>query len=171
MKKLDVDNSERFCVFQSGEHWFGVSSLFIRSVVLRPTTIRAPFSDPILKGICHLQNEFVPVLSLRALMNVEYESAPDGEKQMIVMIGSQGPWGLLIDRAVGLVPLETSISTFSDGDDHWSKVVIGSASYSSHVVQVLDAAAVNQYASTLLNSFWLDPVRNDHISTIHASAC
>ena len=104
-------------------------------------------------------------------MNVEYESTQDSEKQMIVMIGSQGPWGLLIDRAAGLVPLETSISTFSECDDHWSKVVIGSASYSSHVLEVLDAASVYQYASNLLNSYWLEPVRNDHESPIHSSAC
>ena len=104
-------------------------------------------------------------------MNVEYESTQDSEKQMIVMIGSQGPWGLLIDRAVGLVPLETSISTFSECDDHWSKVVIGSATYSSHVLEVLDATAVYQYASNLLNSYWLEPVRNELESKIHASAC
>src|SRR5690606_34967960 len=37
MKPLDFDHSERFCVFQCGEHWFALPSLAIRSVVPEKT--------------------------------------------------------------------------------------------------------------------------------------
>ena len=105
------------------------------------------------------QNEFMPVLSLRALMNVQYETASNVERQMMIMLGSQGPWGLLIDQAIALVALETSVSAFSNRDDNWSKVVVGSASYTSHVLQVLDPTAIYRYASSLLEMYWQDTAR------------
>jgi len=159
MKKFDVDQSERYCVFQIGDEWFAFPSLAIRSVVPRPSLTQVPYSDPVLRGMCHLQNEFLPVFSLRALVNVSQDATSAEEKQLMIMMGLQGtwgqsPWGLLIDRAVALVPLETSISSYSSHEDNWSRVIVGSASYSNHVLQVLDAKAIFQYVSNLLEMHW-----------------
>ncbi len=162
----NFDYSERICVFRSGDGWFGFPSLSIRSVVPRPLIKRTPHSDPVLQGICHLQNEFIPVLSLRSLMSVQYETASNIERQLMIMLGPQGPWGLLIDQAVALVALETSVSSFSNRDDNWSKVIVGSASYLNHVLQVLDPTAIYLYASNLLESFWQDTATIESASEI-----
>ena len=161
MKLPDFNHSDRYCVFQSGENWFAWPSLAIRCVVPQRSVTLVPHSDPILDGICYVQNEFVPVLNLRALMNVEYESEVEGERQLMIMLGSQGPWGLFIDRAIALASLEISYSSFEQDGDGWSRVIIGSATYSKHVVQVMDSEAVYLYAARLLNMFWHDPVRHD----------
>ena len=107
-----------------------------------------------LKGLCHLQNEFFPVVSLQALTQIQYETAPDSEQQLLIINGPQGAWGLLIDQAVTLAVLEASISTFSNHQDQWSKVTLGSASYQNQVLQILDPTAIYAYASNLLNMFW-----------------
>ena len=175
MKPLNFENSERFCVFQSGDNWFALPSLAIRSVVPERQITPMPHSDPLLRGIGYVQNEFIPIVSLRALMHVEYDAAIDAGRQVMILLGAHGPWGLSIDRASALVPLETSYSTYSNRDDNWSRVVVGSATYLKHVVQVLDPVAIYQYASRLLDMFWQDHGRSDietttsSLETIHAS--
>jgi len=154
MNQLALDNSERYCVFQSGGSWFGIPALAVKSVVPRPAITPTPHSDPILKGLCHLQNEFFPVVSLQALTQIQYETSPDAEQQLLIILGPQGPWGLLIDQAMSLAVLETSISTFSNHQDQWSKVTLGSATYQNQVLQILDPTAIYEYASNLLNMFW-----------------
>ena len=160
MNQLALDNSERHCVFRSGDGWYGISALAVRSIVPRPNLTRTPHSDPILKGLCHLQNEFFPVIGLQALTQIQYETSPDAEQQLLIINGPQGPWGLLIDQAVALAALETSISTLSSRNDKWSKVTVGSASYQSQVLQVLDPIAMYDYASSLLEMFWQGAEQN-----------
>ncbi len=154
MSQLSLDHSERFCVFRSGGIWFGIPALAVRSVSPRPEITPAPHSDPMLKGLCQIQNEFIAVVSLQALTQIQYETLPDAEQQLLTIIGPQGPWGLLIDEAVSLAVLETSISTFSNHQDNWSKVTLGSATFQSQVLQILDPTAIYFYASNLLDMYW-----------------
>lgn len=165
MNQLALDNSERYCVFQSGGCWFGIPALATRCIVPRPAVNRTPHCDPILQGICHIQNEFVPVVSLQALTQVQYETCPGAEQQLLILNGPQGPWGLLIDQAVALAALETSISTFSERQNNWSKVTVGSASFQNQVLQILDPQAMYQYASKLLDLFWQsDELRENQLA-------
>jgi purine-binding chemotaxis protein CheW len=161
MNQLALDNSDRHCIFQSGDDWFGIPALSIRSIVPRPAISQTPYSDPILQGISHVQNEFVPVISFQSLTQVQYDAAPGSEQQLLIMTGSHGPWGLLIDQAVALSSLETSISTFSGRHDRWSSVTVGSASFQNQVVQILDPTAMYQYASNLLEMYWQNNEQNE----------
>ena len=162
MNQQALDNSERYCVFRNVDGWFGIPALAVRSIVPRPELTQTPHCDPILKGFCHLQNEFVPVVSLIALAQIEYETSPDSEQQLMILHGPQGPWGVLIDQAFALAALEISISTFSSRQDKWSKVTIGSAFYQNQVVQILEPTALYHYASNLLDMFWQSAEKTDH---------
>lgn len=162
MNQIALDNSERYCVFRSGDSWFGIHALAVRSVVPRPAITRTPHSDPILIGLCHLQNEFIPVISLQALTQIQYETSPEAEQQLLIILGPQGSWGLLIDQAVTLVALETSISTLSNQQDKWSKVTTASASFHNRVLQILDPNALYHYASSLLDMFWQGDPQTEH---------
>ncbi|MEL7497472.1 MAG: chemotaxis protein CheW [Planctomycetota bacterium] len=154
MNQQTLDNSERFCVFSCDENWYGVPALAVRSIVPCPELTDVPFSDPILQGISQIQNEFLPVVSLRALTQIQYEATDQSDQQVIVLNGNGGPWGLLIDRAESLATLETSISNFSNNQDRWAKATLGSASYQDHVLQILDPNAVFDYAASLIDGFW-----------------
>lgn len=147
-------NDSRCCVFRSGENWFGIGALAIHGIVPRPEIAELPHADASLRGICHLQNEFIPVVSLRALSSIQYETSADAEQQLAILLNPQGMWGLLIDEATTLAELEISISNFSNDGDPWSRVVIGSASWNDQVLQILDPVAVHQYASRLLEMYW-----------------
>lgn len=166
MANLNLDDAQKYCVFQSEESWFGIPCLSVRSIIPRPSVTRMPFSDPVLKGVSHIQNEFMPIFSLRSLFNVQYE-ANDAEQQLMIFCGTPSPWGLLIDRAVGLAELEPSYSAAATNEEqHWSKVVVGSASWSNHVLQVLDPEAILSYALKLMDSYWSDATRLQ-VETVH----
>lgn len=154
INQLALDNSERFCVFQCGDSWFGIPALAVRSVVPRPNITPTPHSDPILTGLAHIQNEFIPVVSLQALTQIQYETSPGAEQQLLIILGPQGSWGLLIDQAVSLAALETSISTISNHNDQWSKVTLGSATYQNQFLQIVDPTAIYSYTANLLNMYW-----------------
>jgi chemotaxis signal transduction protein len=154
MEQLDFDGSERYCIFQCHEQWYGISALDVQGVSPRPEIRNVPNSDPVLSGVSHLHNNFVPVVSLRALAQINYEQDSESQQQLLTLPGPTGPWGVLIDQVISLAPLEVSISSFSNASDQWSKVLSGSASYRNQVVQILDAKALYQYASSMLERFW-----------------
>lgn len=154
MNQRSLDNSERHCVFCSDDQWFAVPAMVVRTIVPCPDLSPVPFSDPILVGVSQIQNEFIPIVSLRALTQIQYESAPSHEQQVMVFNGPAGPWGLLVDRAVALATLEMSIASYSGDQDRWARAVLGSASYQQHVLQVLDPDAVFEYAHQLIDGFW-----------------
>ncbi len=161
-----LDEAQKYCVFESNENWFGFPSLNIRGVIPRPELTPLPHSDPIVVGVTHVQNEFLPVISLRSLLDVQYEANQDSEQQMMILSTGQANWGLLIDRAVGLSMLEVSITMLPDREDTWSKVVTGSATYSNQVLQVLEPDAVYQYAVDLLERYWSDAARFEFESSL-----
>ncbi|MEM7784670.1 MAG: chemotaxis protein CheW [Planctomycetota bacterium] len=145
---------ERYCVFRSDDRWYGMNALAVRSVTPRPAITPTPHSDPTIVGLCHLQNEFLPVLSMRSLTQIQYDTCPETEPQLLVLLGPEGAWGLLIDQIETLTELETSISNFSNTEDKWNKVALGSASWKNEVLEILDPSALYEYARSLTGSFW-----------------
>ncbi len=152
--ELALENSEKYCVFKSAGDWFGVPALAIRNIAPARTVTPVPYSDPTLKGICHIQNEFIPVVSFVSLTQIQYETTPGAEQQLLILNGPLGSWGLLIDQAIALAAIEISFSTVSQSSDNWSKVTLGSASFRNQVIQVLDPQAMQHYAAKLLNMYW-----------------
>ena len=160
MNNSILDDKGRCCVFRSGENWFGIAALAVRSIVPRPDIAQVPHADASLKGVCHIQNEFLPVVSLRALSSIQYDTSADVEQQLAILLSPKGPWGLLIDEATTLAEVELSISTFSNQNDPWSRVIVGSAAWNDQVLQILDPVAMREYASRLLEMFWQSSVSN-----------
>ena len=154
MNQLQLDNSERYCVFQCADRWYGVPALSVRSIVPVPAITPAPYSDPILEGIVHLQNEFLPVVNLRSLTEIQYDQTVATDQQLAVLLGPEGAWGLLIDRAETLASLEVAFTEMANEQDRWAKAVLGSASYQNQILQILDTAALYEYASSLIDGFW-----------------
>ena len=154
MSQHSFDHSERYCVFQDGDDWYGIPALAVSSVVPVPTITQIPLSDPVLEGICHIRNEFLPVINLQSLAQSHYATLASSEQQLLVLLGPTGRWGLLIDQVVALVALEASLSASNDQQDQWSQVTFGSASYQNQILKLLDPAVMYQYASNLLEMYW-----------------
>lgn len=157
MHNLNLDVAGKHCVFQNNRHWFGVPCLSVRSIIPRPDLTLVPFTDPVLLGVSHIQNEFVPVFSLQSILSVEQQCDAELQNQLMLMGTSQNGWAMLIDRSVGLADLETSWSSMATiEDDDWSRLVAGSATWDSQILRILDPDAILRYAGKLMDGFWQD---------------
>jgi len=151
--------SEKYCVFRQASDWYAFPALAVLEVAPAPEVISIPNSDQVLAGMCHLRNEFLPVLRLQTLAGEATAKAP-GEQQLLVVHGTQGPWALLVDRVAGLETLEVSPSYETPIADDWAAAVAGSATLCSQLVRVLDARRVYCLADSILRQHWKKPLRN-----------
>jgi purine-binding chemotaxis protein CheW len=149
---IDLASTEKFCVFQRASATFGVLASVVREVALQPSVTFVPDADPLLAGICHIRNEFLPVIRLSEF-SVRKEISV-GEQQIIVISSANGPWALLVDRVIGLLPLEVSLCSDVGASHGWSAAVMGSATYRNQIVQVLDANALLRLAEDVLSRYW-----------------
>jgi chemotaxis signal transduction protein len=149
---LDLASSEKFCVFQRATATFGLLASVVREVALQPSLTVVPDADPLLAGICHIRNEFLPVIRLSEF-TVRQELVA-GEQQIVVISAANGPWALLVDRVIGLLPLEVSLCSDVGASHGWSAAVMGSATYRNQIVQVLDANALLRLADDVLSRYW-----------------
>jgi chemotaxis signal transduction protein len=143
---------DQYCIFCVGGADFAVSAAAVREVADLVPVVDVPRSAAALKGLCHHRNEFLPVLSLAALLG-----EPTGRDVdchfLLVMEGADGPWALPIARAVALEPLEMA-SIGETGGDAPRPVVMGTASFRDGVVRVLDADRLYQAAVDFLCDVW-----------------
>ena len=148
---LDLQTCEKYCVFQRGGDTLGILATAVREVALRPTIAVVPDADPSLAGLCHLRNEFLPVVSLNDLNTRGGQTA---DMQIIVFTAANGSWALLVDRVIGLVPLEVSLSTHVGSGGGWTSALMGSASHDDQIVRVMDANALFRFVEDSLNRYW-----------------
>ena len=67
MNRPILKDSESSLLFTCGKDRFGINATAIRSVLPAPAVTPTPHSDPVLKGIAHIQNEFLAVVSLQGV--------------------------------------------------------------------------------------------------------
>jgi len=148
-----VDVCEKFCILRLGNCWFAVPAMSVREVVTRPALVSVPATHCVLEGLCHLRAEFLPVLRLAVLVNLEESPAAAPPSQVMVMTGPGGPLGLSVDQVMALEPLEVVINC----DDYdRSSVVMGSANYRDQVVRVLNHTSLIRRAQVVLKKYWED---------------
>lgn len=149
MEHVDLHSHEKYCVVCQGTSWFAIPAMSVREICARPPMTPIPGAQRVLAGICHVRNEFLPVLRLCCLVAAD-ESSDTNEQLVLVMTGHNGPWALAVDKVAGLESLEASIDTDVRLDDGGSSVVIGSATYRDHVVRVLDPKGAYRFAERVL---------------------
>ncbi len=68
MRQRGSQLCDQFCIFRVGSESFALAASSVREVAEHPPVVRVPDSPSALVGLCHLRNEFLPVLSLRDLL-------------------------------------------------------------------------------------------------------
>lgn len=147
--------SEKYCVFRSGPTWFALPALSVREVTSRSRVVTLPASRPGTLGLCHVRNEFLPVLSLYALLSDDAAGRMP-ETHMLILMGPEGPWAVLVDAVETLVSLDVTVATEAAPEDLGSGAVHGWAGYGEQSVQVLDASRLYDLAVKLVGSLFRD---------------
>lgn len=154
MSRHDFRSTETYFVFRAGEAMYALPATSVREVARPPRVITVPHSSSILSGLCQLRNELLPVFEIESLLGGTAKNAADDVSQLLVINGHEGPWALLIHRAIGLEPIEIASSTEGDWNDVWSRVFVGTGSHSQGIVKVLDPQNLYQLISQTLQHFW-----------------
>jgi chemotaxis signal transduction protein len=149
-----VDN---YCVFRCGETWFSLPALSVREVMSSPKLFPVPHCHASLAGLCHVRNEFLPVVHLQVLLGGE---APKNSRggQLLIVNTTGVSWAFLIDRAVAIDSLDLSINPDIRLDDGLSAAFLGTATYGEHVVRVLDPNSLYRLAEESLRRGWQSEV-------------
>lgn len=145
--------TDQYCVFEAEGALWGVAAESVREVADSVQMVPIPESPPLLKGVCHLRTELLPVLDLCAVTG-EGEAAEVNPGHMLVFNGTEGPWSLPITRALALQPLELSVSSGRSAAVEESSAVIGTATFRDEVLRVLDAAFLYRSAAETLDAHW-----------------
>lgn len=145
--------ADKHCVFRCGGSWFSMPATAVREVAMAPDLVRVPGSHTVLAGLCHLRNEFVPILLLGGLLG-ESGGHRTAAQKLLVISGSSGDWGLLIDEIVALESVETSLNPELRLQDGRYAAVMGTATYQNQVIRVLDAHSLYRRAEEALQICW-----------------
>jgi hypothetical protein len=105
-----------------------------------------------LTGLCHVRSEFLPVLNLGPLLGDD-SSILANEAQMVVVMSTEGNWGLLVDQVAALTSLETSVAP-EGSPSSWFAAVLGWATYRDQVVRVLEPTVYYRLAEAALEGAW-----------------
>lgn len=152
---------DKHCVFRCGGSWYSLLATSVREVMMAPPWVRMPGGDTALAGLCHVRNEFIPALSLPALLG-EAEATGTSNGKLLVIGGSAGNWALLVDEVVALEPLETLTMPDARSVDHRQAAVLGTATFRDQVVRVLDPNRLYRSAEHRLRDSW-----NEWIAAAH----
>lgn len=152
MNSSETRLCDQYCIFCVGGADFAVSATAVREVTDLVPIVGVPRSAGALRGLCHHRNEFLPVLSLPALLGESMGHDADAQF-LLVMESADGPWALPITRAVALESLEMA-SIGELGVDAPRPVVMGTASFREGVVRILDAHRLYQSAVEVLCDLW-----------------
>lgn len=84
----DFSASDKHCVFRSGTYWYSVPAVSVREITIAPEMVPVPQSHASLAGLCHLRSEFVPVISLSSLLEVDERTVSQPNNKLMVINGT-----------------------------------------------------------------------------------
>lgn len=152
----DVSASDKHCVVRSGQSWFSLPAVAVREITSAPAMVAVPKCHPALVGLCHLRSEFIPVIEVNALLDVDGVDN-SGPHPKLLVINGRSVWALLIAEAAAIESLETLVAPESRMDDGSQTPVLGTAMFREQIVRVLDPNGVFQFAQQVLEDQWNRP--------------
>lgn len=159
----DLSASDKHCVFRSGQSWFSVPAISIREISIAPEMVAVPYCHSAFAGLCHLRSEFIPVILLNSLLDIDTSVTSQPHNKLMVING-HSVWALLIAEAAALESLETLATPEIRGDDMKQSAIMGTCMYRGQIVRVLDPTRVFWLAQQALESFWQNPQAPHHQS-------
>ncbi len=155
------ESNSKHCIFQVRDSLYAISVLDVREVTLAPPLVRVPSCPPTLAGLCHIRSEFVPVVLLAPLLGDSDARLP---AQLLVLNDPLGPWALMIDRAIAIDTIEMHVDAEHRDESHRSPVM-GTATYQSEIIRVLDPQTLHQLVQQSRNRCWQTSSNSETAST------
>jgi purine-binding chemotaxis protein CheW len=147
-----LPTSNKHCVFRCGDSWFSVPAVAVRQIVVIPELVRIPHCHRAIAGLGRVRGEFVPVISLDTLLEIDQSNESPASACLLVLEGNCN-WSLLISETIALEYLETIVSQNARLENP-NNVVIGTAMFRDHIVRVLNPGGLLATAQSAFDQFW-----------------
>jgi chemotaxis signal transduction protein len=152
----ETGTSDKHCVVRVQGSWFSLPAESVREIGIAPELVAVPQCHRALAGLCHLRSDFIPVIALDALIDVQRDAGTAQPAKLMVIRG-RSVWALRIDEAAAIESLETLVAPESRMEDGQPTPVIGTAMFRSHIVRVLDPNTIFELAQSALEDQWRRP--------------
>ncbi|MCA9076838.1 MAG: chemotaxis protein CheW [Planctomycetaceae bacterium] len=152
MNVTSAQASGQYCVFSVRQETFAVDATDVREIVEMAPIVSVPHAPSCLAGLCHVRNEFVPVLLLSPFTS---DSSTDlgGLSLLLLIDGPHGVWALAISQVIGLERLgQTAFER--EHSSTQPNVVTGSTRWRERVVRILDMDALALEAASSVEHAW-----------------
>lgn len=148
----DSPASDKHCVFRCGDEWFSVPAVAVRQLVVTPDIVKVPHCHRALVGLGRLRGEFVPIVSLGRLLDIDQSNQlPTGDR--LLVLEGQCVWSLLISESIALESLETIVWQEAKTESN-NNVTIGTAMFQDRIVRVLNPNGLLARAQCALDQYW-----------------
>ncbi len=159
---MNHTHGNQYCVVRYHDSWYALPSGVVREVMLCPDVTPLPNSSYILRGITHINNEFLTVTE--PLIDERSQSQQAGanrSRQLLVVTGPEGAWGLLVDEVAELTNLDDFQPHQSSRDGiHF----LGTATHHNHDLHVLDIEETYRSVVSNLKSSWQHGTRENDLA-------
>lgn len=122
---------------------------------MAPELVPVPNCHPALAGLGRLRSEFVPVIRLGSILNIEQSEDSSANDCLLVFDGSC-TWSLLISESAALESMETIVSQ-EPRSENTNNVVMGTAMFRDRIVRVLNPNGLLVATQQTLEQFWVSP--------------
>ncbi len=150
--RSDIPASDKHCVFRCGDAWFSVPAVAVRQIVLTPEIVKVPHCHRALLGLGRLRGEFVPIVALGRLLDIDQSSQTPAGDCLLVLEG-KCLWSLQISESIALEFLETIVSQEAKTDST-NNIVIGTAMFQDRIVRVLNPNGLLSKAQCTFDQYW-----------------
>jgi chemotaxis signal transduction protein len=145
--------TDHYCIFQAEDAIWAVAAASVREIADAAPIVVVPESPAEVVGVCHVRMEFVPVLSLSALLGDSGREYRTGDYLLILNSG-EGPWALPVQRALSLQALEIAVGETVLGGHRQVSGILGTATFRDQVLRIIDAAWLYRRAHEVIESRW-----------------
>jgi chemotaxis signal transduction protein len=149
----DPPQSDKHFLFRCEQSWFSVPAVAVREVSVAPEFVTVPGCDEAVEGLCRQQSEFIPVISLGALLDLD-RCDQRQENNQLLTLSTGAVWAIRIAEAAALEALETIPSQDFGRGDVVTSPVIGTAGFGEHVVRVLNPDRLYERTHQMLERQW-----------------
>lgn len=142
--------SSKHCVFCCKDAWYSIPAVSVREIVISPSIVPVPTCHPSLLGLCHLRNEFIPVIELNGLLQFPSKgTVSETNSERILICNFRTPWGIRISESATLEDLEASIAPQGIND-----AIIGTAMVRDSIVRILHPNRLYKNLHQTLERYW-----------------
>ena len=150
-----IDSEKQF-IFRTGSRWFSVPAIAVREVTIAPALVPVPGCHAALAGLCHYRSEFIPVLALDQLLDMDGNHSSEPQDRLIIL-GDRMSWAMPVAEAAALESLETLMTPELRHEETNPNLIMGTSIFRGQIVRILDEKAVLKIAQKLLEESWYHP--------------